>query len=527
MTETTSTGSRPVAVIDIGASAIRLRIAEISADGAVRNLESLHQAVRLGKDAFSTGHIQAATVEECIKVLAGFRRVMVEYGITRDDQIRAVATSALREADNRAAVLDRLYMSTQINVEVIEGAEENRLTYIAVQDVLEHEPRLKVKEAVIIDVGGGSTELLLLQEGRITYAQSYRLGALRMRETLETYRAPADRVRSILDQHIRHAVDQIRRTTPVGQVRHLIGVSGDAQFAAALLAPDWPQVRVSRLDGAAFTALAEKLVPLPVDDLVRAYRLPYQGAETIGPGLLAYAHLARAFQVNELIVPKCSLRDGLLKEMAAPGAWTQQYTEQVVHAVMSLGRKYQVDEKHAQHVAELSVRLFRELQPEHQLDRRFELLLRIAALLHEVGNFISDRSHHKHSMYIILNSELFGLAKRDLTLIALIARYHRRAMPRPYHEEFQLLDRDSRIAVLKLASILRVADALERNHMQLVRELKFSREKGQFLITVKGVGDLTLERLALREKGDLFEEVYGLKPALRAARPTREVTGDG
>ncbi len=518
---------RPVAVIDIGASAIRLRIAEIGADGVVRSLESLQQAVPLGKDTFTTGRIQNATIEQCVKALRDFRRIMTEYGVTREDQIRAVATSALREAENRTAVVDRLYMSTQINVEVIEGAEENRLTYIAVQEVLEQEGKRKVKDAIIVEVGGGSTELLLLQEGRITFAHSYRLGGLRMRESLETYRAPADRVRSILEQHIKRTVDQVHRITPVDRVPHLIAVSGDAQFAASLLASDWADVRVSRLESAAFTALAEKLVPLPVDDLVREYRIPYQEAETIGPGLLAYAHLARAFQVKELIVPKCSLRDGLLREMAARGAWTQEYTDQILHSALALGRKYEIDEKHAGHVAALSVQLFRELRPEHQLDQRFELLLQMAALLHEVGNFISDRSHHKHSMYIIQNSELFGLTRRDILLISLVARYHRRALPRPYHTEFQTVDRDSRIAVLKLAAILRVADALERNHLQLVRDLSFAREKNQLVMTVHGVNDLTLERLALKEKGNMFEEVYGLKPVLRAARTSREVSSGG
>ncbi len=524
MSETTIP-SKPVAVIDIGASAVRLRIAEVQADGTVRSLESLQQAVPLGKDTFTTGRIQSATVEECVRILREFQSVMAEYGVTREDQIRAVATSAVREADNRAAVLDRLYMSTHINVEMIEGAEENRLTYIAVQDVLAQEPKLKVKDAIIVDIGGGSTELLLVQAGQITFAHSYRLGALRMREALETYRAPAERVRTILEQHINRTVDQVHRITPVDRVPYLIAVSGDAQFAASLLSPDWVNVRISRLDSPAFTALAEKLVPLPVDDLVREYRIPYQEAETIGPGLLAYAHLARVFQAKEIIVPKCSLRDGLLKELAARGAWTTEYIEQIAHSALALGRKYQIDEQHARHVAELSTRLFRELQTEHQLDQRFELLLNTAALLHEVGNFVSDRSHHKHSMYIIQNSELFGLTRKDITLIALIARYHRRAMPRPYHAEFQALDRDSRIAVLKLAAILRVADALERNHMQLVRDLKFQREKGQFAITVHGVSDITMERLALKEKGNMFEEVYGLKPVLRAARSPREVNG--
>src|SRR6266853_2824660 len=185
-------GARPVAVIDIGASAIRMRIAEIGPTGEVRNLDSLQQALRLGKDTFGTGRIQASTIEDCIKVLLGFRRVMTEYGITRDDQIRAVATSAVREAENRYAFVDRLYMSTQINVEVIEGTEENRLTYIAVQDVLKQEGLLKTADGIIVDVGGGSTELVLTQRGSVTFATSYRLGSLRMRETLETFRAPAE-----------------------------------------------------------------------------------------------------------------------------------------------------------------------------------------------------------------------------------------------------------------------------------------------------------------------------------------------
>lgn len=518
---------KPVAVIDIGAGAIRLRVAELGGDCLVRSLDSLQHAVPLGKEVFTTGRIQPGTVEECVKILKDFRRIMAEYGIERDDQIRAVATSAMREAENRYAVLDRIYMATQLVVEVIEGAEENRLSYIAVQDVLAQEPKFKFKDAIIVDVGGGSTELLLVQNGQVTFANSYRLGALRMRETLETYRAPADRVRSILGQHIKRTVDQVHRSTPVDKVPCLIAIGGDAQFAASLLSADWATARVSRVDCEKFTQLAEKLSAVTVDNLVHDYRIPFQEAETVGPGLLAYAQLAQAFQVKEVVVPKCSLRDGLLKEMAVHGAWTEDFRQQVIQSALSLGRKYQVDDGHAKHVAELSARLFQEMQTEHGLDARYELLLRIAALLHEAGNFISDRSHHKHSMYVILNSDLFGLTQRDVRLIALVARYHRRAMPRPYHTEFQSLDRDSRIIVLKLAALLRVADALERNHMQLVRNLSFTSVKGQFIITVRDVLDLTLERLALKEKGDMFEQVYGLKPVLRAARPTKEVSGDG
>ena len=526
MTRTTP-GARPVAVIDIGASAIRMRIAEIGPHGEVRNLDSLQQALRLGKDTFSTGRIQASTIEDCIKVLLGFRHVMAEYGVTRDDQIRAVATSAVREAENRYAFVDRLYMSTQINVEVIEGTEENRLTYIAVQDVLQQDGSLKNADAIIVDVGGGSTELVLTQKGSVTFANSYRLGSLRMRETLETFRAPAERVRTILDQHINRMVDQLHRNVPVDKVRYMVAISGDAQFAASLLSPNWTDVRISSVNVKTFFALTEQLVPTTVDELVRKYRIPYQEAETVGPALLAYSHLAEAFHVKQILVPKSSLREGLLKEMAAGGTWTEGFSEQAVQSALALGAKYAFDEKHSQQVADLSIRLFHELQPEHRLEKRFELLLKIAALLHEVGMFIGDRSHHKHSMYIIMNSELFGLTRKDIALIALVARYHRRATPRPYHEEYTTLDRDSRIAVAKMAAILRVADALDRDHMQQKRALTFSREPGQFVISISDAVDLTLERLALKEKGNLFEEVFGMKAVVRNAESTKGLVADG
>jgi len=517
-----------VAVIDIGATAIRLRVAEVGPEGSIRTLESLQRAIPLGKDTFTTGHIEPSSIEECVKVLQSFRRVMTEYGVTKPEQVRAVATSAVREAENRDAFLDRIYMATQINVEAIEGAEENRLTYIAVHDIFQEDPKLKGSDAAIIEVGGGSTEMIFLREGRVTFARNSRLGSLRMRETLETYRAPADRVRAVLDQYIKRMVDQLYWSIAVEEVPYLVAMSGDARFAASLVEPHWEDKgKFKRMDIRTFANITDRLVPLPVDELVRKYHIPYQEAETIGPALLAYEHLAKAFHVQEILVAHASLRDGLLKEMGVRGAWTFEFAEQAVHSAMLLGRKYNADQDHSLHVADLCVRLFRELQPEHGLDGRFELLLRIAALLHEVGTFISDQSHHKHSMYIIENSELFGLTKKDTALIALVARYHRRAVPRPYHLEYSSLDRDSRLTVSKLAAILRVADALDRKHTQQLRRTTLAREKGALVITVHDVADLTLEQLALKEKGNLFEQVFGMKAVVRSSFTTEGVVKDG
>jgi exopolyphosphatase/guanosine-5'-triphosphate,3'-diphosphate pyrophosphatase len=524
MTETAPAQQSPrvAAVIDIGATSVRMEIAEIDDRGRARTLDSLRHGVSLGKDTFTRGRIQQATIQECVRILKGFRRVMEEHGVTRPEQVRAVATSAVREAENRDTFLDRVYIGAGVNVEAVDEATENRLTYLAAEDLIQSNPDLRGGDVLLVDVGGGSTEVLFLQGGQVTASNSFRMGSLRMRETLETHRTPTERVRTILGQHIERLVEQIRRNTPVSKPTALIAMSGDSRFAAGQLCGDWADLPAARIDYKAFAGFVEKIAELPAERVVRRFHLTFEEAETVGPALLVYLHIARAFKMDQLIVPKASLRDGLLREITQRGYRAGSFADQVVHSALALGRKYQVDEKHARHVANLCLRLFRELKTEHQLGERHELLLEVAALVHEVGGYIGSRSHHKHSMYVIQNSELFGLTREDIQLIALIARYHRRAAPSASHAEYMVLDRDRRIAVSKLAAILRVADAFDRNHLQLVRDFTVTREADRLVIGVRGVEDLTIERLALKDKGNLFEEVYGVPVVVQEVRTAAE-----
>ena len=516
---------RIVAVIDIGATAIRMEVAELTPDGTVHSLDALNQAVHLGKDTFSTGRISQGTIEECVKILKGYRRVMEEYGVRESAQIRAVATSSVREAANRDTFLDRVYMATRINVEAIEEAEEIRLTYLAVHDLLRQEPDLQKGDVLVIEVGGGDSELLLIQDGFVNFSNTYRLGALRMREQLGGRRDSPLRQLATFSKHIQLSVDQIRRSLPPMKSPKLIAMSGDARFAAAQDGAKKNKGGLATLDVKALASLARKFAISSIDDLVIDYRITYQHAETLGPALMAYAQLAKVFQVGEILVPNANLRYGLLQEVALGGLWTKEFEEQVKHSAITLGTKYGFDARHARQVADLCGQIFRELKEEHLLEQRSELLLNVAAILHEIGLFISTRSHHKHSMYLIQNSEIFGLSKHDVNLIGLIARYHRRASPQPYHDGFVSLGRDDRLVVSKLAAILRVADALDRNHMQQVRDISFGHEAGKFVITVKDVEDLTLERLALKEKGNMFEEIYGMKIVFRSASPLQGIHG--
>lgn len=512
---------RAKAVIDVGTTALRMDIAEISPAGDIRTLDSLQRPINLGRDTFSGGRIRQSTIEECVGILQAYRLVMGEYGISSDEQIRAVATSSIMEAENRDAFLDRIYVATRIAVVPIEEAEVNRLTYVALYRLLEKEPSLKEGNALIVEVGGGSTKVLLIQDGAVAHSSVYRLGSLRMRETLEKYRSSADRIRALVDQHIQRPVEEMQQGIPVESVQNVIAIAGDTPLAMSKLVPEWQEGAAAKIPAAGFSAM-EKTAVTPVDELVRKHHIPYHEAETAGPALLAYIRVARTFKAKQIVLSRLSLRQGLLVDEAGGGLWTESFTEQILHSARNLGDKYNYDRLHAAHVTELATALFRALQPEHQLDARLGVLLKVAGLLHEIGMFVSNRSHHKHSMYLIANSDVFGLSHRDMTLVALVARYHRRSPPKPTHEEFAALDREDRIAVSKLAAILRVADALDRRHAQRIRDIELSREDGRLVITAPNVDDVTIERMSLEDKGALFEDIYGRKVILRISAAEEE-----
>jgi exopolyphosphatase/guanosine-5'-triphosphate,3'-diphosphate pyrophosphatase len=509
---------RPAAVIDIGTSSIRMAIAEIDSAGGVRTLETLSQAVNLGKDTFTKGSIEKATIEKCVEILKSYRQRLREYQISRDDQIRVVATSAVREALNRLAFIDRVYIATGIQVEPIDEAEVNRITYLGVAPFLNAERSLAEAHTVVVEVGGGSTELLVVRNGDVIFSHTYRLGSLRLRQTLESYGAPAGKLRSIMQNQIERTVEEVVAQLPDEMPRALIALGGDMRYAASQLLSTWNADRLGKLRLSLLEGFTDKILNMSVDKLVKTHHLPYPEAETLGPALLAYLTLARSAKLDHVYVSNVNLRDGLLQEMAHRGQWNEAFVNQIIRSAVELGRRFDFDEAHSMQVAHLCRQLFRALQDDHHLEPKLEVILYIAAVLHEIGLFIASASHHKHSLYIINNSEIFGLSRKDVRLVGLVARYHRRASPKPTHPGYALLDRESRVIVSKLAAILRVADALERSHSQRIIEIRCKREPGRLVITVPKVDDLSLEQLALMQKGSLFEETFGMKVLLRKGR---------
>ncbi len=507
---------RTVAVIDIGSTSLRMQVAEIQDDGSIRKLEEFSQAVSLGKDTFITGRIERQTIEDCVHVLQLYRSKLDEYGITGKEQIRVIATSGIKEAVNSLAMQDRIYIATGFEIEPFDAAELHRVTFLGIQPLITTQPELFSGQSVACEVGGGTTELLVLRKSDVIYSQTFRLGAMRLRKTLEALDLPTNMSREIMEAQILQTIDQLREE--VSQPADCyVAMGSDIRFAAQEIKHHKLDEHLVEVDLNELDAFVTQTLKLSPDRIVARYHFSQPDAESFGPGLLAHVLIAQTVGAKRFLVANVNLRDALLQEMAAGRRWSDAIQNQIIQSAKQLGRKFHYQQKHAEHVAKLAWTLFDQLKPLHRMDDRYRGILELAALLHEIGLFVGSRSNHKHSMYLIRNSELFGVGARDMELVALVARYHRRATPQPVHEGYAQLNREERVAVSKLAALLRVAIALDASRAQRISEIDCQLSGGgkRVVITAKSAADLSMEQLKLKQVRGFFESIFGAETILK------------
>ena len=512
----TSAVPQIVAVIDIGATSLRMQVAQVDNHGEVEKLESLSQAVSIGKASFIKGYIDRQTIEDCIHVLKIYRQKLDEYGVTDESRIRVVATSGVREASNRLAFQDRVYVATGFDIEPFDLAELHRVTYLGVLPYFKRQPEYFTERTAICEVGGGTTELILLDGVDVDFSATLRLGALRLRKMLEAYDAPVETARSLYESQIAKTVNQTAAIADQS-VQQFISMGSEIRFIASELShspvgDELTEVPLSKLE-----KITDKVLSMTATQIANQYHLALPDAQTFGPALLTHLNLAKSMGVERIMVANVNLRDSLVKEMVSRGSWSDSIQSQIVRSAIQLSRKFSFDEDHAIFVSEIALNLFDQLREQHQLGIRMRSILRLASILHEIGRFISSSSFHKHTLYLIRNSELFGIGESDLKLIALVARYHRRAAPQPSHDVFSRLNRRDRVAVAKLAAILRIANAMDEDHAQKIRDFECKVVADRVQILVRDSADISLEQLAVSEAKKLFEDIYGMRVFLQTA----------
>jgi exopolyphosphatase/guanosine-5'-triphosphate,3'-diphosphate pyrophosphatase len=509
------TEPRLIAILEIGSTGIRLLVAEISEAGEWQVLDRAGKSVALGRDVFISGGISRESFLECLAVLKNFQEHLRGWEIAPRD-VHVIATSALRIARNRDVFVDRVLRETGYLLNVVEGIEENRLMYLAVRFALKNDlPQFWRANSMIVEVGGGSTEIMLLRRGKMVSAHSLNLGTIFIDQQSRVVMGSTRFQERFLNENVRNTSEFLSSEMDLAHVRTFVVAGSDVRFVAEETGAVFnPNCRI--IPRHAFINFAEQVRNCSPDELVRKHRIPFADAEGFILGLLVYKLFLERTAAAQVIVPSVSIREGLLIDLTrgVDPALQEEFFSQVAASAVNLGRKFHYDEAHSRHVADLCMTIFDALVYEHGLKRRERMMLEVAAILHDVGMFVRSSGHHKHGHYIVANSEIFGLHRDELNIIANVISYHRGPPPDPSDIDYIALQREERILVLKLASLLRVADALDRGHSQHIKNITVEKKSETLVLHSPGNYDLSLEQRGLEEKADMFQDVFGYKVVL-------------
>ncbi|MGA3028367.1 MAG: Ppx/GppA phosphatase family protein [Bryobacteraceae bacterium] len=497
------------AAVDIGSNSVRMLAAEVDASGQTRVLAEERQVTRLGASVFQYGRISEDAMQLVAQMLANMAQTYRKLDVLA---VRAVATSAVRDAGNQGEFLDRASVALGSRVETISGQEEARLIHLGVQARWPH-PR---KRLLIVDVGGGSMELILSDRGDLSAAWSKPLGAVRLTEVFLKHDPPAPEELRRIHEYIDEKIAPALRRIGARQFDRVIATSATA--AAVVCAINRiPRPRRDAADRLRATTAQVRRFFGEVSTQSLAARRKAQGigprrAEIIVAGTAVFLRALELFQAPALYYSAAGVREGIVADLFARGAGREPATlsRDQRRTVEEMARRYGVSIPHVRKVAHLAGELFHQLEPLHRLPPSYGRLLQAAGFLHDIGHFVSDSSHHKHSQYLVANSDMPGFTDDERRLISLLCRYHRKSMPAPRHPLFETLAAEDKRGVLLLTPLLRIADSLDRGHEQRVESMEALQRDGAVVVGLRSSADVDLEIWAADRVADHFRQVYNL-----------------
>jgi exopolyphosphatase/guanosine-5'-triphosphate,3'-diphosphate pyrophosphatase len=511
--------------IDVGSNAIRVVVAELMPN-ELRRIEAERVPVRLGHGAFTHGELDPRTIDDAVAAFVRFRELFDRHGVT---SYRAVATSAVRSAGNRDVLLHRIHHEAGIDCDVIEGDEEARLVRKAVVQAF---AAFGGPPRCILDLGGGSLEVNL-RDGQVWRGRSLPIGTVRLLETFGIEGAISDTEAGMIR---RYAASLIQSTLPRGVGSIDVAVAASAGGNADALAKILPSLAAATNGAAAPSgmpsfelAALEKALPdiagISVEARMERYGVRRDRAEVMGVAALVFATVGRQLGIAKFVAPGVGVREAVLLELAEAAAEAQARTagahdKAVVTAARSFANRVDHDTTHGEQVRRLATMLFNQLRDIHQLPDELLVVLEVAALLHDVGEVVNTRGHHKHSEYMIRNGRIPGLDGPRREMVALLARCHRKA---PADAKKLIgetsLPKEQRVQVRRLTALLRLADGMDFEHRQRVQSVVVGRAGDAITLDVVTRDGPGRDDAQLVRKADMFTDELGLAVRFTVARP--------
>lgn len=511
---------RVIGFIDIGTNSIRLLLVRVHRNQSFNVLSQRKEVVRLGEGEFETGELQREPMQRAVLVCRMFREMAESFGVK---EIIAVATSATRDARNQRKFLRTLKREAGLDVKVVSGLEEGRLIYLGVAS------GIKIDElAFFIDIGGGSTEVIVGGQHEYEYVDSLSLGAIRLtNQFLENHKGPVSQeMYSRIQNYIRDSAIRAIQELKKYNLSMAVGSSGTIENLAdiAILAATG---RRRTMDDAMTHKQLRKVVrmlcSLPLEERRKVPGINPDRADIIIAGAAIIDTMMGELELDSIRISERGLRDGLLVEYLTTqsGVYPVEASFRA-QSIVRLGRALGFDEEHGRHIADLSLQLFDSSREHklHKLGSHERELLEYSSLLHDVGVSLSYSNHQAHSYYFIRNAELLGFNENEISIMAATTLFHRKRFPKKKHPEYAALGKKARRTVRYLSVFLGIAESLDRSHQQLVREV-FLEPKGKkkALLTLFSSHEIPLEMWGVEYHRSAFKKVFDRKLKVRRVDP--------
>lgn len=506
------------AAVDVGSYEVNLKIYELSARKGIRVVNHVRHRMELGKDAYASGRIGTELVDELCSVLQDFQRIMKEFGV---EEYRACATSAIRETRNNLVLLDRIYLKTGIRLEVLSNSEQRFIGYKSIASNSEKFQEIIEKGTAIVDVGGGSIQISLFDKDNLVTTQNIRLGTLRLRERLADVAERTVRYAAVIEELLNNEMRTYRKLYLKDRnIRYMLLVGNYIQYVNKYIHKDRDVNQITKEE---FITFYDEFIQKGQMAMAAELGISTENSSLLLPTLVIYKRLLEETGAENVVILGMDLGDGLAFDFAERKKILKpqhNFENDIIEAARNIAKRYHTNRNHTLTMEKNALAIFDKMKSIHGLGKRERLLLQIAVLLHDCGKYINMAQSSECSYNIIMATEVIGLSHMEREIVANVVRFNSGSVL-PFEElaVSSLLERTEYMTIVKLTAILRVANALDRSHKQKIKDIRVNvKDNHTMQILVNTVEDLTLEQALFMEKAEFFEEVFSIRPILKAKK---------
>lgn len=500
-----------VAALDIGANFIRMIVAEIYSDGTINILDNLHKNTSIGRDTFTNGRIGLEAIYETCNILDGFVNLMRDYGVK---SYWAISTSGIREAENREYVLEQIRIRTGIVIEVINNAQERFLVFKALRDKLQKSKSIYEEGAVIVNIGSGGVEVSVYSKGKLKFTEYIKIGSLRLHEILNDLEDKTLNYSGVMKEYVDSKIDSFKKHIESLKVKNFVGLGGGMKLILKKhFNDDNNYVSKEKL-----LDIYNKVCKMSSEKISDYFDISLNEAKLLLPSAIIIISFLQMTESEGIYFPSVSLRDGMLIDMLSRKFNSKDkkvFDEDIINSVWYIGEKYGIDKEHAKSVQKLAKSIFEQTIKIHKFGKNEQMILEIAAILHDVGRYININERGIQCYNLIHHEEILGLSDKDLNIVANVARYHGEDIPSFSHESYILLNYKDKLIVSKLAAILKLSEALNISHSNKINDVEIKVDNRYAYFMLNSYADCTLEIWNFEIHAEFFEEVMGVKPIIK------------